>query len=305
MEEELSRDQELQGKRKSSYVVNMLAALVLVLIIVAGALVYLYVRESRESVRIEEVLQNERDSLQGNLERVVSDYDALKTDNAALQEKLDVEKQRAQDLLDEVKRVRQVSYGKIKEYQRELGTLRAIMRKMVGEIDSLNTLNKALVAENTKVRTEYQESQRNVEKLSEERAELAARVDKGAELRARGVTVIGLTKRDKETGRASRIQKLRTCFTLMENAIAEAGVRRVYIRIFGPDGALLANAEGGTFAANEGQLTYTAVREVDYQNADTDVCIYYGEDGRYERGVYRVEVYSDGVLVGEGETSMR
>ena len=176
MEEELSRDQELQGKRKSSYVVNMLAALVLVLIIVAGALVYLYVRESRESVRIEEVLQNERDSLQGNLERVVSDYDALKTDNAALQEKLDVEKQRAQDLLDEVKRVRQVSYGKIKEYQRELGTLRAIMRKMVGEIDSLNTLNKALVAENTKVRTEYQESQRNVEKLSEERAELAARV---------------------------------------------------------------------------------------------------------------------------------
>ena len=287
MEEELSRDQELQGKRKSSYVVNMLAALVLVLIIVAGALVYLYVRESRESVRIEEVLQNERDSLQGNLERVVSDYDALKTDNAALQEKLDVEKQRAQDLLDEVKRVR------------------AIMRKMVGEIDSLNTLNKALVAENTKVRTEYQESQRNVEKLSEERAELAARVDKGAELRARGVTVIGLTKRDKETGRASRIQKLRTCFTLMENAIAEAGVRRVYIRIFGPDGALLANAEGGTFAANEEQLTYTAVREVDYQNADTDVCIYYGEDGRYERGVYRVEVYSDGVLVGEGETSMR
>ena len=305
MEEELSRDQELQGKRKSSYVVNMLAALVLVLIIVAGALVYLYVRESRESVRIEEVLQNERDSLQGNLERVVSDYDALKTDNAALQEKLDVEKQRAQDLLDEVKRVRQVSYGKIKEYQRELGTLRAIMRKMVGEIDSLNTLNKALVAENTKVRTEYQESQRNVEKLSEERAELAARVDKGAELRARGVTVIGLTKRDEETGRASRIQKLRTCFTLMENAIAEAGVRRVYIRIFGPDGALLANAEGGTFAANEEQLTYTAVREVDYQNADTDVCIYYGEDGRYERGVYRVEVYSDGVLVGEGETSMR
>ena len=294
MEEELSRDQELQGKRKSSYVVNMLAALVLVLIIVAGALVYLYVRESRESVRIEEVLQNERDSLQGNLERVVSDYDALKTDNAALQEKLDVEKQRAQDLLDEVKRVRQVSYGKIKEYQRELGTLRAIMRKMVGEIDSLNTLNKALVAENTKVRTEYQESQRNVEKLSEERAELAARVDKGAELRARGVTVIGLTKRDKETGRASRI-----------HAIAEAGVRRVYIRIFGPDGALLANAEGGTFAANEEQLTYTAVREVDYQNADTDVCIYYGEDGRYERGVYRVEVYSDGVLVGEGETSMR
>ena len=130
-------------------------------------------------------------------------------------------------------------------------------------------------------------------------------MDKGAELRARGVTVIGLTKRDKETGRASRIQKLRTCFTLMENAIAEAGVRRVYIRIFGPDGALLANAEGGTFAANEEQLTYTAVREVDYQNADTDVCIYYGEDGRYERGGYRVEGYSDGVLVGEGETSMR
>lgn len=297
-----------EGEPKKSgrnHVVNLLAAVVLVLLVAAGVLVFMYVRQSNESERVEQILQNERDSLQGNLERVIGDYDMLKTDNAALQSKLDGERKRAEMLLAEVKQVKAVSYGKIKEYQRELGTLRAIMRKMVGEIDSLNTLNKALVAENTQVRTEFQQSQKNVEKLSEERTQLAARVDKGAELRAREVVVVGLSKKDKETRRASRVYKLRTCFTLMENAIADSGVRQVYIRLFGPDGVLLANAEGASFASGEEQLTYSAVRDVDYQNADTEVCIFYGEAGSFVKGVYRVEVYCDGKLVGNGEATLK
>lgn len=305
MEQEQNKQPDSQAPRKRSLVVNLLAAVVLLLLLVAGVLVFMYVRQSKESARVEQILQNERDSLQGNLERVVADYSLLQTDNAELQEKLNEERMRAQELLEEVKQVKQVSYGKIKEYQRELGTLRAIMRKMIGEIDSLNTLNQSLVAENVKVRTEYQESQRSIEKLTEERAELAARVDKGVELRAKGVLLMGLAKNDKETTRASRVKKLRTCFTLMENAIATPGMRQIYIRIFGPDEVLLANAQGATFAAGEEQLTYSAVRDVDYQNTDTEVCIFYGEDASFVRGVYRVEVYCDGVLVGKGESTLK
>lgn len=293
------------GKSGRSPVVNLLAIVVLLLLVVAGVLVFLYVRKTNESERVELILQTERDSLQGNLERVVSDYDALRTDNAELQGKLDAERLRAQELLDEVKQVKQVSYGKIKEYQRELGTLRAIMRKMVGEIDSLNTLNKALVEENTRVRTEYRETQRHVEKLSEEREQLVAQVDKGAELKAREVVIVGLSGKDKETNRASRVRKLRTCFTLMENAIAEAGVLHVYIRLKSPDGVLLANADGASFAAGDTYLTYSATREVDYQNADTEVCIFYGEDGSFAKGVYTVEIYCNTDLIGVGETTFR
>lgn len=299
------KQQGASARRKHSLVVNLLAAVVLFLLLTAGVLVFMYVRQSKESAKVEQILQSERDSLQGNLERVVADYGLLKTDNAALQEKLDGERLRAQELLEEVKRVKQVSYGKIKEYQRELGTLRAIMRKMVGEIDSLNTLNKNLVAENVKVRTEYQASQRSIDKLTEERAELAARVDKGAELRAKGVTLVGLSQKDKETNRAKRVRKLRTCFTLMENAIAVSGVKQLYVRIFGPDEVLLANAEGTTFPSGSEQLTFSAVRDVDYQNADTEVCIFYGEDASFVKGVYRVEVYCDGVLIGSGESTLR
>ena len=130
-----------EGESKRSgrnHVVNLLAAVVLVLLVAAGVLVFMYVRQSNESERVEQILQNERDSLQGNLERVIGDYDMLKTDNAELQSKLDGERKRAEMLLAEVKQVKAVSYGKIKEYQRELGTLRAIMRKMVGEIDSVS-----------------------------------------------------------------------------------------------------------------------------------------------------------------------
>lgn len=304
MEKEQANRQGVQGRR-SGRVVNLLAAVVLLLLLASGVLVFMYVRQSKESAKVEQILESERDSLEGNLKRVVEDFGMLKTDNAALQEKLDGERERAQELLNEVRRVKQVSYGKIKEYQRELGTLRAIMRKMVGEIDSLNTLNKNLVEENVKVRTEYQESQRSIDKLTEERAELAARVDKGAALRAKGVMLVGLSKKDKETTRAKRVRKLRTCFTLMENVIAEAGVKQLYVRIFGPDGALLANAEGATFLVDGEQLTFSAVRDVDYQNDDTEVCIFYGEGESFVKGVYRVEIYGGGVLIGQGEATLR
>lgn len=294
-----------EGGSGRSRVVNLLAVVIVILLGVAGTLVYLYMRQSSTSEQVQNILIMEKDSLSLNLERVISEYETIQTDNAELQVRLDEERARAEKLLVEVRQVKEVSYAKIKEYQRELGTLRAIMRKMVGEIDSLNTLNQALVAENTKVRTEYQESQRNVQQLSEEKEQLTVRVTKGAVVSARNVVLVGLNSRDKEVTRAGRSKKLRVCFTLMENAIADPGIRTAYIRIFGPDGVLLANAEGGTFERQGEPTTYSAMREVDYQNLDTEVCIYYGDNSSFEKGVYQVEVYFGGEQVGQGEALFR
>ena len=198
-----------------------------------------------------------------------------------------------------------MSYKKIKEYQKELGTLRAIMRKMVGEIDSLNTLNKELVEENSRVRGEYTEAQLNVQKLSSENETLSEAVQRGSVIQARSISLVGLNGREKVVNRASRTVKLKVCMTLMANPIAKSGSCLVYLRIFAPDGVLLADPEGGIFTLNGETVAYSAVREVEYANADLDLCVFYGEKGTYAKGNYKVEAYIHGSLAGTGEAVLR
>jgi hypothetical protein len=46
------------------------------------------------------------------------------------------------------------------------------------------------------------------------------------------------------------------------------------------------------------------VREVDYQNQDVEVSIYYRGSG-FTEGQYSIELYADGNMIGSGTVSMR
>lgn len=62
---------------------------------------------------------------------MVADYNLLQTDSGAAREKLN-EGACGKEPPRRVKQVKQVSLWEDKECRRELGTLRAIMRKMIG-----------------------------------------------------------------------------------------------------------------------------------------------------------------------------
>ena len=116
---------------------------------------------------------------------------------------------------------------------------------------------------------------------------------------------MGLNGREKVVNKASRTVKLKVCMTLMANPIAKSGSCLVYLRIFAPDGVLLADPEGGIFTLNGETVAYSAVREVEYANADLDLCVFYGEKGTYAKGNYKVEAYIHGSLAGTGEAVLR
>lgn len=290
--------------RKGKAVLFLTVIVLLLLLAVAGLGVYTY-WQRQEAQQMQHELTVEKDSIAHSLQQVLVDYGELETSNEALRIKMDEERARAQKLLGEIQQVKQMSFAKIKEYQRELGTLRAIMRKMVGEIDSLNTLNQNLIAENARIRGQYSETQQNLERVASKNEELASTLQRGAVIKARNVSLIGLNAREKEVNRAKKSQKLKVCMTLMENAIPTPGLRYVIIRILGPDGLLLADPNGGTFALSGAEVQYSAKREVDYQNEDLEVCLFYGDKSKFQKGKYSVEVYIDGNSCGAGEALLK
>ena len=71
-----------------------------------------------------------------------------------------------------------------------------------------------------------------------------------------------------------------------------------------PDGYVLTTEAMPTFEFEGSAITYSAMREVDYQNADLEVGIYFNSTG-FAPGTYKVELYMEGRMIGSNDIVMR
>jgi hypothetical protein len=295
----------MENSAKSSKAVPVLTFVVVLLLIVLAGLTYVYYQQKQNAKETETQLLAEKDSISQNLLNLMTDYKELETDNDSLNQKLVREQQNAKKLYDELQSTKRISYAKIKEYQKELGTLRSIMKDMLHDIDSLNAMNKELIAENIKVKEEAATAKQTVKELEQKTEELNTQVAKGSVVKAREIVAMGVSRKGNEMTRARRVEKIRACFTLNENSIAKAGNRLVYMRIVGPDDYVLAKAETDVFDFEGEKIVFSANREVDYQNKDIEMCIYYDNNGELLKGTYKVTLYMDGYMIGYSEFTLK
>jgi len=179
------------------------------------------------------------------------------------------------------------------------------MKGYIVQIDSLNTLNIALREEASAARQEAQESKKQYDELRTTTDEYAKQVTAGAVIKARAISVVAINSSNKETDRSSRVQKLKTCLSLIENSIAEKGPKVIYIRVTGPDGILIAGDQQRIFEVGGEEMIYSASREVDYQGEEVEICIYFANPQGFVKGVYTVDVYSSEIKLGSADIMLR
>ncbi|MBP3426465.1 MAG: site-specific integrase [Rikenellaceae bacterium] len=274
--------------------------IVLLVIILAGVsgLYFMQTKQLKEDFAIE------RDTLTYQLSVIRTDFENLKTTNDTITYNLNVERNRADSLIQQLKKERSISRATIRKYQKEVGTLRSIMKDYVRQIDSLNTLNQKLISENVSYRKQITATTQRAEMAEEKADEMALKIRQGSVIRVRDIKLLMLNANDKEVTRSSRAARLRVDMVLSANDIAMPGARNVYVRITAPDGYIMATEESKTFEYQGDALIYSATREVDYQNSDLSVSVYYNGSG-ITGGEYLVEVYVDGHMAGELKTLLR
>ncbi len=280
------------------------ALLIVLSIVIVGLGVVLYMQHT-ESQEVQQLLEDEKQDLTDNLMKLRDDYQSLETDNDSINRHLLEEQIKVETLLKEIKKVKRNSYAQINRYKKELGTLRAIMRSYIKQIDSLNTRNQMLMAENEEIKTQYNEEVKLRTELSEKATELESQVALGSRIVIEGLEAVALTKRSNDTRRARRAVKIRTCVTLKKNAIAKAGVKVVYVRIIGPDGFVMANAPTDIIKVEDKNIVFSASREVNYENADVELCIFWDSKTDMAKGTYKINVYTDGYELGETELYLK
>lgn len=281
---------------KSVMYVMMVAAVAL-----AAALAYVWY----EKDQLIGELNVEKEELTAQMIDLQNDYASLSSDYDTINSQLDSSREEVSQLIERIKKTEATNRSKIRQYERELGTLRSIMRNYIVQIDSLNTLNKKLTADAAAARREAAESRRQSEELSRTVEDLAGQVAAGSVIKARGLRTEAFNASDKVTDRSSRVVRLITTLSLVENDLAQRGPVRVYIRVKGPDGILLTNSTQRTFEVNGEPMICSASREVDYQGKEVEIGIYLNDIPDYVKGIYTIEAYTEQGKLGETEMMLR
>ena len=287
-------DQEA-GLKKTMYILAAVAAVLLV------ALAAVWIERSS----LVKELKVEKEDLTKEMIALQNDYAGLSSDYESINMQLDSSREEVSQLIERIKKTEATNRTKIRQYERELGTLRSIMKNYIVQIDSLNTLNRKLTADAAAARREAAESRRQNEELNKAVESLSGQVAAGSVIKGRGIRLDAYNASNRITDRSSRVVRLMTTLSLVENELAEKGPVRVYIQVKDPDGVLLTNGTSKEFLLDGEPLMASASGEVDYQGSEVELSIYLNDIPDYVKGIYTVEAFTEKGSLGTAELMLR
>ncbi len=253
----------------------------------------------------------ERDNVKKDLLDLQQEYATLQTNDVGVQKDLEDKRAQIADLLEQAEKHKDDKYI-ISQLRKETETLRKIMKHFVVEIDSLNTLNKTIIAEKDKVSADLTTEKDKTTKLSKDKDALQSTVNLGSVLKAENPTVKGVKfksggKKEIETTKASRVERIKVSFVLGENKIAKKGTKSVYVRIVTPDGKELTKSmdDMNMVKFNGGKGYFAAKQDVAYNNEDVAVDIFCASPAEFVPGKYLINIICDDVVVGESSITLK
>ena len=252
-------------------------------------------------------LSDERSQLQKDLEEMLLEYEGMETDNEELRLELELERSKVEELLTKVKN----GNWEIHKLKKEAASLREIMKGYIVTIDSLNTLNQNLMAENNEVRSHLKVAKGKNEELEKVNSDLSDQVTKAQRLKAINISSYGVRVKSNNTGkstdRAKKAEKIRTCFTIDENALSLPGNKEIFIRILSPDGRVLSEGTDDSFrfSFNGVRGLYSIKKSVNYQNKQMEVCMDWTVQEELPIGEYVVEIYCDEADIGKTKLTLK
>lgn len=297
---------EATSSKKQNIIIAVLALLTLVFGI-------LYLTKSTEVVEKEERISEvelEQLQLKSDLQEMLIQYDTLNVANDQLNAEMMAQQDQIRDMLKQIEKHKDDAWI-IHKLKKEASTLREIMKGYVMTIDSLNTLNVDLRKDNQFLAKELSEVKTQAQALAEEKKGLESKVAAGSLLQANNVKVSGVKVRNNgnqvDVSRAKQAEIIRTCATIAQNRIAEAGKKTVYLRIISPDGVVLDTGAGddGRFEFDGVSGKYSVKRTFDYANESMELCIFYNVQEELPNGKYIIELYEQGVLISKSELDLK
>ncbi len=270
------------------------------LIVLLIGVTILLISEKRTNSKLVQEFNLEKEDLENQYTDFAKQYDELKltVSNDSLSVLLEQEQLKTQRLLEELRTVKSTNATEIRRLKKELATLRKVMIGYINQIDSLSRLTthqKEVIADVTR---KYNVASQQISNLSEEKKNLNKKVTLAAQLDATNINIQATNKRGKTAKKVKDVVKLKINFTIVKNITAETGERTLYVRITKPDNDVLSKSASNTFPYENRELAYSIKKYIEYNGEEQNITVYWDVEEFLYAGSYRVDIFSDGTLIG-------
>lgn len=290
--------------QKSNNALKILTGVLAVALVALGIYTIKFYNEEKEN---KELLQQEKAVIEGELNDLIVKYDEAIGENEELDRDLVAARERIVALRDSVQDM-EANLVLISRYRREVSNLKAEKEQLFRVVDSLSNQNQRLVTEIDSTNNVLLERTRISDSLKVQTQSMATKIDRAAQLKVSNLRGEGVIERNSgrlvENDRTRRVDKIRTCFSLTPNSLAEAGEKELYVQVYNPNNELV----GDQIAVQHdgGVMVYSAATQVFYENEELDVCILANTvSDRLIEGEYKVLVYQGANLIGATSFSLR
>ena len=184
-------------------------------------------------------------------------------------------------------------------------------------IDNLKTENSSLSDERTKLNGvlaqlngEMNSLQQNMQKVSAENRDLAQKINEASVFIASEIKFAAVNvktdEKESETTQQKKANKLVTSFTVQNN-ILDLQSAEVVVVITDPSGKSL-NTEvwdvGSFETKTDGRKIYTRKVKFEYNKGEAKHLIFSLEPDNFEKGIYKLSLYHNGIRIGESSLKL-
>ncbi|MBO7379148.1 MAG: hypothetical protein J6032_00945 [Bacteroidales bacterium] len=248
----------------------------------------------------------EKEALADEYSQLAIQYEGyrLVVNNDSLEQKLEDQRIKLQRLAEELRQTKAEDLRKIAALEKELATVRGVLRYYVAQVDSLNQVNEALMAENKAVRQQIRRVSTANENLKQQNEELSQKIDIASHLSANNLKAEAQNKRGKKTSSLKSTTMFVVSFNVGANITAQTGDKDLFVRILKPNEDLLTGAKSGTFSYDGSMIQYSMMKTIEYTGEEQPVTLYWNRNETLDPGRYTFEVFADGKLIGSTSLTM-
>jgi len=259
-----------------------------------------------------------RSAVEGEYNDALARMDSLTGSNAKLSGELADRKTEIDDLKEKIRTELSKKNGDLKKAHNMINELNGKITDLLAQVDQLKQENQTLTVANQDLTTQRDtltsQKTRVEQNLSETEAEKAHVEDVGSTLHASNINIAAINVKnggkEKTTTTAKRADIFRISFDLDENRIAPSGEKELYVCVTGPDGhpiTVPANGSGTFTTREEGEKVFTNKVTVQYEQGKRMPLSFdwKPENGKYQTGNYKIEIYQNGYKIGEGTKELK
>jgi len=301
---------EEKKEKKSGMIFIVLAGLFL---LIAGVCVYFLWDANNQIGTLTEQnveLEEAKSKVESELDAKIEELKKMDIENEEFRVKLE---ESIAELLEMKERLAKAE-NKAAEVDRVKGLLWANKKKytmLSVERDSLVAANTKLTEENIIAVEGMKKAETRANTLSGEKERLAKTVSQGKLLHAYDMYASGVavksSGKEKSTDKAKKANRIRACFTLGQNGIADVGTKEIYMTVSNPTGVVFSKGEATSFRSADGEIRlYSTMEEIDYTGDAQQMCMYWAlKKEAFPAGEYSIKIYADGESIGQAKVSLR